>query len=60
MDERDVVPLFPLARPHFVVKPEVVNNTAVRNQDPNHHGIVGYLSDAAVAKQIHAGLQAPN
>jgi hypothetical protein len=58
MDERDVVALYPLLRPRFVVNPEIENNTEVDNFTRNRHGIVGYLSDKDVAKKIHDALVA--
>jgi hypothetical protein len=55
-DERDVVALYPLKDPHFVVKPKITNKSDVRNHTENRHGIGGYLDDAVVAKMIHDAL----
>lgn len=56
MDERDVVALYPLESPHFVVNPQIVNQRNVNNHTENRHGISGYLNDAEVAKRIHDAL----
>jgi hypothetical protein len=53
IDERDVVALYPLERPHFGVDPAIKNKLDVKNQTENHHGISGYLGDAEVAKTIY-------
>jgi hypothetical protein len=58
MDERDVVALYPLERPHFHVNPAIINKTDVNNHTENRHGIAGYLEDAEVAKRIHDALVA--
>jgi hypothetical protein len=55
-DTRDVVALNPLDRSNFPVNPDVVNYPSVRNQTDNRHGIVGYLNDREVAKQVLTGL----
>lgn len=60
-DERDVVALYPLTPDHFQVgdeAPGIVDNSRVRNDTSNRHGISGYLSDADVAKAIHDALVA--
>ncbi len=58
MDERDVVPLYPLDAGHFDVDPAIENKTDVDNFTDNRHGIAGYLSDPVVAKRIHDALVA--
>ncbi|MDR2839216.1 MAG: hypothetical protein LBV49_11730 [Azonexus sp.] len=58
MDERDVVPLYPLDRDNFPLTPAITNKTDVHNGTPNAHGISGYLSDPDVAKTIHAAVTA--
>lgn len=58
MDERDVVPLYPLDTAHFDVSPAIENKTDVDNFTDNRHGIAGYLSDPVVAKRIHDALVA--
>jgi hypothetical protein len=55
-DTRDVVALYPLDRSNFPVNPDVINYPSVRNQTDNRHGILGYLNDREVAKQILTGL----
>lgn len=55
-DERDIVALNPLDNRYFPTDPVIVNNNGVRNQTDNRHGIVGYLNDAKVAKQISNAL----
>ena len=52
-DERDVVALYPLSKPHFAVTPNITNKNNVRNQTENRHGIAGYLNDPEVAKRIY-------
>jgi len=53
-DERDVVALYPLQKPHFDVSPaSITNKRDVKNQTENRHGISGYLNDPEVAKRIH-------
>jgi hypothetical protein len=56
MDERDVVALYPLKKPHFEIYPAIENKTDVRNKTDNRHGIVGYLDDKVVAARIHQAL----
>ena len=56
MDERDVVPLYPLDEAHFDVDPKIENKTDVDNFTDNRHGIAGYLSDPVVAKTIYDAL----
>ena len=41
-----------LGDPYFVVDPAIVNHDGIHNQTSNRHGIVGYLNDATVARQI--------
>lgn len=51
-DERDVVALNPLDNRYFHTDQAIINNNAVDNHTDNPHGIIGYLDDAKVAKQI--------
>ncbi len=51
-DRRDVVALYPLDSANFPVRPPVENFGNVTNHTSNRHGIVGYLDDPTVAKQI--------
>jgi hypothetical protein len=55
-DEHDVVALNPLDNTYFPTDPAIVNNNRVKNRTDNHHGIIGYLDDVEVAKQIAAAL----
>ena len=57
MDERDIVPLYSLDSENFDVTPPIENKTDVDNFTDNHHGIIGYLSDAEVAKRLHEALR---
>ncbi|MER8565084.1 lipase family protein [Mesorhizobium sp. M0924] len=54
-DTRDVVALYPLDTDNFDVDPAIGNNGKVRNQTSNRHGIIGYLNDQSVAKEIREG-----
>jgi hypothetical protein len=54
-DERDVVSLYPLEKPHFSVSP-ITNKTDVQNHTENRHGIAGYLDDPVVARTIYDAL----
>jgi hypothetical protein len=56
-DTRDVVALNPLNRLSFPIDPEVINYPSVKNQTDNHHGIIGYLNDPEVTKQILTALE---
>jgi hypothetical protein len=58
MDERDVVPLFPLTPDHFALgtEREITNKVDVDNHTPNRHGITGYLDDKTTAKVIYDAL----
>ncbi len=58
-DSRDVVALYPLTSDHFPVgeeAPGIVNDSDVRNETPDRHGISGYLSDRDVARVIYDAL----
>jgi hypothetical protein len=57
-DRHDVVSLYPLDKANFAVVPAITNNGGVENWTDNHHGIVGYLDDANVAKVVGSGLGA--
>jgi hypothetical protein len=59
MDERDIVALYPLIKPHFDVDPPITNKTDVDNHTRNRHGIAGYLEDPVVARLIHDAVVAP-
>jgi pimeloyl-ACP methyl ester carboxylesterase len=52
MDERDVVALRPLDKDVFPVAPPIRNKTSVDNHTENRHGIVGYLDDPDVAREV--------
>jgi len=54
-DPRDVVALAPLADGDFPPG-GVENHSTVDNGSDDHHGIEGYLGDAAVARTLHAAL----
>jgi hypothetical protein len=54
MDTRDIVALRPLTSSDFNVEPEIRNKTTVDNQTDNHHGIIGYLNDSDVAREIRS------
>ncbi|MEZ4599659.1 MAG: hypothetical protein R2940_07705 [Syntrophotaleaceae bacterium] len=55
-DLRDIVALNPLDDNHFPTDPTILNHGGVDNQTDNRHGIVGYLNDASVARQIAQAL----
>jgi hypothetical protein len=55
-DERDFVALNPLDKKSFNISPSIVNNHHVKNQTDNRHGIIGYLNDGTVAKEIYKSL----
>lgn len=55
-DDRDVVALYPLEKPHFSVTPAITNKLDVQNHTENRHGIAGYLDDPVVAKTIYDAL----
>ena len=55
-DHRDVVALQSLDGANFPVEPEIENNPTVNNHTADRHGIVGYLDDPGVAKQILGSL----
>lgn len=55
-DERDVVALYPLKDPYFIVNPAITNKSDVKNRTDNRHGISGYLDDAVVARTIYDAL----
>jgi hypothetical protein len=50
------VALNPLDETYFRTAPSILNNDTVQNQTDNRHGIIGYLNDRAVAKQVAAVL----
>jgi hypothetical protein len=51
-DPKDVVALYPLDAANFPVNPAVQNYGKVENGTDNRHGILGYLDNADVAKQV--------
>jgi hypothetical protein len=53
-DCRDIVALNPLDATHFGVTPAILNYNGVDNPTDNRHGIVGYLNDPEVARQVAA------
>lgn len=55
-DKQDTVSLRPLDEDYFNISPPVINNGTVHNFTSNHHGIVGYLSDKDVAREIFDAL----
>ncbi|MEB2777462.1 hypothetical protein SYJ56_19260 [Algoriphagus sp. D3-2-R+10] len=55
-DDRDVVALNPLDKRSFNITPTITNKKDVLNQTKNRHGIVGYLNDKSVAKEIYDAL----
>lgn len=57
-DDRDVVALNPLNSKYFDIAPSIENKSDVKNQTDNRHGIIGYLNDKRVAKEIYDALTA--
>lgn len=55
-DERDFIALKPLNNVNFNSNPEIINSNHVDNFTDNRHGIVGYLEDGEVAKEIYNAL----
>jgi pimeloyl-ACP methyl ester carboxylesterase len=55
----DIVALYPLDNQHFPIDPAITNKTNVNNTTDNQHGIVGYLPDPDVARQINQALTNP-
>lgn len=51
-DPRDVVALYPLDQNNFPVRPAIENKGDIDNYTDNRHGIVAYLDDREVARQI--------
>ena len=51
-DKHDIVALHPLDNIYFPSRPAVVNYNGVNNHTSNHHGIIGYLNDPRVAKEV--------
>jgi hypothetical protein len=56
-DPKDVVALYPLDAKNFPVNPAIENYASVLNATDDHHGIIGYLDDADVAKHILNALE---
>jgi hypothetical protein len=54
-DPKDVVALFPLAKPHFPLA-DIIDNSRIENRTPNRHGISGYIGDLHVARVIYDAL----
>jgi len=55
-DKSDIVALHPLDHDYFPAKPSIVNYSGINNETANRHGIVGYLNNAAVAKEISTAI----
>jgi hypothetical protein len=55
-DPRDIVALYPLQKPKFAVSCKIENDNEVDNFTANRHGIVGYLSDKRIAREIFDAL----
>lgn len=55
-DDRDVVALNALNEEYFDVVPAIENKSDVDNHTKNRHGIVGYLDDKDIARQIYDAL----
>jgi hypothetical protein len=55
-DRQDIVALNALDANNFPVTPPIENEGDVDNFTDNRHGIVGYLSDATVARRIYTAL----
>jgi hypothetical protein len=53
-DPVDIVALHEVPADRFTGEPRVENASHVANGTGNHHGIRGYLSDAEIARRIHA------
>lgn len=51
-DERDFIALNKLDKSHFPPEEGIINYEGVRNGEPNHHGVKGYLKDPVVASGI--------
>lgn len=56
-DKDDIVALNPLDSIHFPTDPQIVNYGQVRNETGNQHGIIGYLNDPEVARQVANALR---
>lgn len=55
-DEQDIVALHPLDEDYFPAIPAILNYSGVDNHTSNHHGIIGYLNNPNVAKEIAAAI----
>jgi hypothetical protein len=55
-DPRDIVALNPLNDDNFPTDPAIVNFAGVNNPTDNRHGIIGYLNNTSVARQIASAL----
>lgn len=51
-DEKDFVALNPLDEVYFPTDPPIINHNGVNNHTDNHHGIVGYLNDPFIAREV--------
>lgn len=56
-DKRDIVAINPLDDRNFPTDPDIVNYSSVNNHTDNRHGIIGYLDDVNVAKQVAKALK---
>ena len=52
-DEQDIVALNPLDKENFLPSGKIENNSDVKNKTDNHHGIIGYLDDKQIAREIY-------
>jgi hypothetical protein len=55
-DKRDIVALHPLDHDHFPAEPAIDNYSEVDNDTDNRHGIIGYLNNSSVAKEVAAAI----
>jgi hypothetical protein len=55
-DERDIVALHPLDNKYFPAMPAIVNYSGVNNHTGNRHGIIGYLNNSSVAKEVASAI----
>jgi hypothetical protein len=55
-DKRDIVALHPLDDEYFPTLRPIINYDSVDNQTSNRHGIIGYLNDTKVAKEVASAI----
>lgn len=58
-DTRDIIALNPLDDIHFPTDPAINNDSSVDNHTDNRHGIVGYLDEPELARQLAASIKPP-